>query len=266
MDVFNVPNPDPPPSASVAEPVPVASSAPLTVLSDDEIASLVLRDYDPATHKVKTTPPLADAGDPDAYGVRPRTGAVLFTHAEDPAAKGSIHVESHLGDDWANGDLLARVVVGVQPGFCTSREGFLVLLSQHAVVAIAPWVGGCESSSTDRFVTAQGRSLLLEPAQGTGEDGVSEAYDRVWLLTGRTWKEVGHVTRAYEETFEPGPLKGYKRKWEATITGDATGLVSAETWHFTSEATQKTTERTRTRTYTLHGDTLVEPPVPDPRP
>src|SRR5690348_3429548 len=68
-------------SASVAE-----SPPPATDPTDDDIAALVLRDYDRATHRVRTT--AVDAG---VGVVDPSLGA------------GGVHVERLRGEDWASG-------------------------------------------------------------------------------------------------------------------------------------------------------------------
>ncbi|HEY1957607.1 MAG TPA: hypothetical protein VGH28_18435 [Polyangiaceae bacterium] len=252
-------------TVSVAE-APPPAPPPVTKLSHDEVAELVLRDYDSASHRVKTKS-VGDGGVDvlQAIDVTASNGDVMHTYVDATLGKGGVHVEELRGEGWASGDLVAWVVVGTQPGLCSVGQGFLALLQEKRVLAIAPWEGSCATPYRASFVTAAGRGLLLEEDGSSGEDGASEQTNRIWLVSGARWKRAGSVRRTFEETWTHA-IAGTTRKMDSTIAGDASGLVVSERWHFTSDSTQKTTHRTRAVRYTLRGDSLIAPPLPDPTP
>jgi hypothetical protein len=244
------------------------ATPPSTELSDDDIAALTLDGYDSSTHHVKTLTAAPDAGPlPDAYKVRASTGAVVVTYAA--PARGVVHVVSHRGEDWAAGHVLAWVIVGEMPSLCSSEQGFLVLLKERTVVALAPWTGSCVTTPHHaRFDTVQGRGVLLEEDGDAGEEGVTGTEYNVWVVSQAAWKNTGRVARTYEETRDPYPVAGYARKMDAAIAGTPAGLAATETWHFEPlpGSAGKRLVRKRTQTYTLHGDTLTVPPSPYPTP
>ncbi len=271
-DWASPPSTDTPPVAS-AEPVVDAgisapATPPSTELGDEDIAALTLDGYDTSTHRVKTLTAPPDAGPlPDAYKVRASNGAVVVTYAT--KARGDVHVVSRRGEDWAAGHVLAWVIVGEMPSLCSSEQGFLVLLKERTVVALAPWTGSCVTPEHHaRFDTAQGRGVLLEEDGDAGEDGMTGTEYNVWVVSQATWKNAGRVPRTYDETRDPYPVASYARKMDAVIAGTPAGLVATETWHFEPlpGSAGKRLVRKRTQTYTLHGDTLTVPPSTYPTP
>lgn len=255
-------------SVSVAESPPPPPPAPpqASDLTNDDVAALVLRDFDRATHHVRTTAVDAGFGVSDAIDVVASNGDVVHTFVDPSLGAGGVHVERLRGDDWAKSDLVAWVVVGMQPGMCGFGQGFLALVEGRTVRALAPWSGSCGTPYHASFLTAAGRGALLEEEdENGGEDGVGEVSDRVWLVSGARWKLAGNVRREQTENWVHA-TPGWDSKMDSTVAGDASGIVVNERWYFTSESTQKTTDRTRTLRYTLRGDSLVVPRNPAPTP
>ena len=255
-------------SVSVAEtppPPPPPAPPPATDPTNDDVAALVLRDYDRATHRVQTTAVDAGVGVGTAIDVVASSGDVLHTFVDPSLGTGGVHVEQLRGEDWASGKILAWVVVGTQPGLCGIAQGFIALLAGKSVVALAPWDGSCGPSYHASFATVQARGVVLEEQGGSGEDGVSEESNRVWIVAGPRLKQAGEARRSFEETWTHA-IAGTTRKMDSTLACDPTGLLVTERWQFTSDATQKTKNVTRVLRYTLRGDSLVVPTRPDPTP
>ena len=251
---------------------PARESAPASApLTDEDIARLTLDGYDTAKHRVTTRRLPPDAGPlAGAYEVRASTGAAVIAWPDKPSVdRGDVHVIKRHGEDWAAGDVLAWVIVGAQPGLCMGEQGFMVLFKERLIVALTPWMGSCMTTSHDvRFVTVQERDVMLEEDGDTGEDPVTGGEYNVWVISGSAWKNVGRVSRTYEETREPYAVAGYARKMAASIQGTPAGIVATETWRFEplQGSSTKLVVRTRVKTYTLHGDTLSVPSAPYPTP
>jgi hypothetical protein len=265
-----------PPPPSHVDPSPVASSSDAGVtpprgparLTDDDIAALVLADYDRRTHRVKTLPRASDAGVDDlpSFGVRSSSGRVLQTHAESEKKRGEVRVVTRPGADWAANETLAWVLVGEELGLCANDAGFLALVGSNAVV-VAPWSGSCGTEPHEvRFVSSQGRNALLERDGDAGEDSVSERSDRVWLASANAWVLAGNVRTSLEETRNP-VVAGMLRTMTANIVATPSAFVSTERWTFTPiDPSHKPIVRTRVRNITLRGDALVQSTQPDPTP
>ena len=251
-------------SAAVA-PAPPPPPAPPIELSDDDVAAIVLRDYDRASHHVSTTANDAGLGPGEAIDVFASNGDVMHTFVDAEIGKGGVRVTRLRGEGWASADVLAWVVVGAQLGLCSVGNGFITLLEGKRAIAVARWEGSCSTPYRATFATAQGRGLVLEEEGGSGEDGVSEATNRVWVVSGARFEQAGDVRRSFQETWTHA-IAGTTRKMDSTLAGDPSGVLVTEHWHFTTDSSGKTKDVTRTLRYTLRGDSLVVPTNPDPTP
>ncbi len=120
------------------------------------------------------------------------------------------------------------------------------------LVASATWSGGCGGVAAGvRFLTAGGRSVMLEAGSDAGEESPEHTMSTVWLLDGERLVGLGDVLAGLEDTRDSSAVGGFMRKMTATIDGTDTGLRVREAWSFTPVAAGGGAAHDKTREYVL---------------